>query len=305
MRTTFNGKEINMKITETNKGILLTEQDSFNIGQILECGQCFRFERIEEGHYKITAKNRVLYIKQDGDGILFYPCNKEDFENIWYNYFDLGTDYSEIKAVLSADRVLKEAAAFGSGIRLLNQEPFECLISFIISQNNRIPMIQKVIGNISERWGEKAGDDFLFPTLERLKDSDGISLTECKTGFRHKYITDCLEKLSRGEISLEALKNTDTVTAKEELMKIKGVGSKVADCVLLFSFGRREVFPTDVWIKRVMEYFYFDGKETPVKEIHSFAYEKWGAFAGYAQQYLFYYARTLQINAGKNKQKRK
>ncbi|MCC8097372.1 MAG: DNA-3-methyladenine glycosylase [Eubacterium sp.] len=251
------------------------------------------------------AENKVLYIKQDDNGILFYPCSKNDFENIWYDYFDLGTNYSEIKAVLSEDSVLKEAAAFGSGIRLLNQDPFECLISFIISQNNRIPMIQKVIGNISAKWGEKSGEDYLFPSLESLKASDCESLMECKTGFRHKYITDCLEKLSKGEISLEEIKNMDTAKAKEELMKIKGVGTKVADCVLLFSFGRREVFPTDVWIKRVMEYFYFDGKETQIKDIHAFVADKWGKYAGFAQQYLFYYARTLQINAGKNKQKRK
>ncbi|MCD8159114.1 MAG: hypothetical protein LUD77_09545 [Clostridiales bacterium] len=251
------------------------------------------------------AKNKVLYIKQEGNEILFYPCSKNDFENIWYDYFDLGTDYSEIKAILSKDSVLKEAAAFGDGIRLLNQDPFECLISFIISQNNRIPMIQKVIGNISARWGEKAGENYFFPSLDSLKTSNCESLMECKTGFRHKYITDCLEKLSKGEISLETVKNMDTARAKEELMKIKGVGTKVANCVLLFSFGRREVFPTDVWIKRVMEYFYFDGKETPIKDIHALAAHKWGKYAGFAQQYLFYYARTLHINAGNSKRKRK
>ncbi|MCD8089995.1 MAG: DNA-3-methyladenine glycosylase [Clostridiales bacterium] len=288
--------------------MFISGQNSFEIGQILECGQCFRFEKIEEGHYKIIARNRVLYIKQDEEKICLYPCSAEEFGNIWHDYFDLGTDYDEIKATLSEDSVLRDAIAFGSGIRLLNQDPFECLISFIISQNNRIPMIQKVIGNISAKWGEKTGEDFLFPTLEALKVADCESLNECKTGFRSKYIRDCLDRLSSGEISLNNIKAMDTAEAKAELMKIKGVGTKVADCVLLFSLRRREVFPTDVWIKRVMEYFYFDGKEAPIKEIHGFAAEKWGRYAGFAQQYLFYYARTLQINAGsskENKNKRK
>ncbi len=294
-----------MKISEKDKGILITEQDSFIIGQVLECGQCFRFEKIEEGYYKIIAKNRVLYIKQDEEGIFLFPCTKEEFYGIWYDYFDLGMDYGEIKEILSSDKVLKEAADFGPGIRLLNQDPFECLISFIISQNNRIPMIQKVIANISRKWGEKSGEDYLFPSLEELKEADCESLMECKTGFRHKYITDCLNRLESGEISLKEISSMDTGRAKAELMKIKGVGTKVADCVLLFSFKRREVFPTDVWIKRVMEYFYFDGREAPIAEIHGFAEEKWGPLAGFAQQYLFYYARTLQINTGNSNKKRK
>lgn len=285
-----------MNYFEKADSVIMTAADSFDIEQILECGQCFRFEKLSEKEYRITAKNKVLFIKQKDDTVIFTPCNKKDFEEIWLDYFDLLRDYTYIKNKLSEDPILKEAANFGSGIRLLNQEPFECLVSFIISQNNRIPMIKKVIRNISEKWGEPLDGEYLFPSLESLKASDEKSLMECKTGFRHKYITDCIEKLSSGIISLEAIKTLPTPEAKAELMKIKGVGSKVADCVLLFSFGRHEVFPTDVWIKRVMEYFWFDGKDTPIADIHALAYKKWGDLAGFAQQYLFYYARTLKIN---------
>lgn len=286
-----------MKISEKENCIIMTEQDSFDIEQILECGQCFRFEKTDDKEYKIIAKNRVLTIKQEEDRVIFSHCTKKDFEEIWYDYFDLGRDYTYIKKLFSDDDILRQAVEFGKGIRILNQDPFECLISFIISQNNRIPMIKKVIKNISERWGTACCGEYLFPTPENLKSSDMESLMECKTGFRHRYITDCLEKIDRGKINIEYIKTLPTEEAKNELMKIKGVGKKVADCVLLFSFGRSEVFPTDVWIKRVMEYFWFNGKETSIADIHKLAAEKWGKYAGFAQQYLFYYARTLKINA--------
>ncbi len=285
-----------MKYFEENNIVHLTEQDSFDIEQTLECGQCFRFEKKDEKEYRIIAKGKVLNLKQTDDETILFPCTAEDFENIWFDYFDLGRNYEHVKTILSEDPELKKAIAFGSGIRILNQDPFECLVSFIISQNNRIPMIKKVIKNISERWGKEVGGEYLFPDICSLENSDGASLMECKTGFRHKYITDCLEKLKRGDIKLEELKQKDTETAKRELMSIKGVGTKVADCVLLFSYGRSEVFPTDVWIKRVMEHIYFGDSDRTIGEIHSFAKEKWGKYAGFAQQYLFYYARTLKIS---------
>ncbi len=289
-------KEIIMKYFEKYNTIHLTEQDSFDIEQTLECGQCFRFEKTGEKEYRIVAKGRVLNIKQTEDETVFFPCTASDFENIWYDYFDFGRDYGKIKEAISDDITMQKAIDFGGGIRILNQEPFECLISFIISQNNRIPMIKKVIKNISERWGVEADGEYLFPNVDRLINSDMASLMECKTGFRHKYITDCLNKIKSGEIDLEGLKSKDTETVKKELMTIKGVGTKVADCVLLFSFGRSEVFPTDVWIKRVMEHIYFEDRDEKISDIHSFAKEKWGEYAGFAQQYLFYYARTLKIS---------
>lgn len=286
-----------MNYFEKNGSVVLTGQDSFDIELILECGQCFRFKKIDEKEYRLIAFNRILNIKQTENKIIFSPCTIADFENIWYNYFDLSTDYNAIKKALSGDRVLKEACEFGGGIRILKQDPTECLISFIISQNNRIPMIKKVIENICQKWGCDLGGEYSFPTPKAMKDANQETLMECRTGFRHKYIRDCLDRLLDGGLDLEALRQKDTPALKSDLMQIKGVGSKVADCVLFFAYGRSEVFPTDVWIKRVMEHFYFDSKETPIKEIHAFASQKWNNLAGYAQQYLFHYARTQKIGA--------
>lgn len=284
-----------MKYTEQNNKIIMTEFESFNIMEILECGQCFRFEKKGELFYTIVAYKRVLNIQQFEDRVEFYPCNKEDFEKIWINYFDLNTNYDEIKKELEKDDIVKKAIKYADGIRILNQEPWECLISFIISQNNRIPMIKQVIKNISEKYGEKDGENFLFPNLEQLRKATPEELRECKTGFRDKYILDAIEKIYENKVDFSKYNQYTTEQAKENLLLIKGVGTKVADCVLLFSLNKKDVFPTDVWVKRVMEYFYFNEKDTSIKEIHKFAEEKWGKLAGYAQQYLFYYARSEKI----------
>lgn len=284
-----------MKYIEQNNKIIMSEFESFNIMEILECGQCFRFEKNGELFYTIVAYKRVLNIQQFEDRVEFYPCNKEDFEKIWINYFDLNTNYDEIKKELEKDDIVKKAIKYADGIRILNQEPWECLISFIISQNNRIPMIKQVIKNISEKYGEKDGENFLFPNLEQLRKATPEELRECKTGFRDKYILDAIEKIYQNKVDFSKYNQYTTEQAKENLLLIKGVGTKVADCVLLFSLNKKDVFPTDVWVKRVMEYFYFNEKDTSIKEIHKFAEEKWGKLAGYAQQYLFYYARSEKI----------
>lgn len=285
-----------MKYVQDGDKVILKEFDSFDIEQILECGQCFRFEKISEKQYVIIAKGKVLNILQKGDIVEFYPLTVKEFEDIWIDYFDLNNDYSKIKDKLSKDdEVLKKAIEFAPGIRILNQQPWECLISFIISQNNRIPMIKKVIKNISQKYGEQCENNYFFPTLEQLSKATDDELKECKTGFRSKYILDAIDKVENKSVNLDQFDSLTTEKAKETLISIKGVGTKVADCVLLFSLKRKEVFPTDVWIKRVMEHFYFDDEETSIKKIHEYAKEHFGEYAGYAQQYLFYYARELKI----------
>lgn len=286
-----------MNYIQKNDKIIMTEFESFNIFEILECGQCFRFEKKGELFYTIIAYKRVLNIRQFDDRVEFFPCNIEDFENIWIEYFDLNKDYTKIKNFLKSDPILEKAISYASGIRILNQEPWECLISFIISQNNRIPMIKQVIKNISEKYGDKCGDEFLFPSLNQLKFSTLDELKECKTGFRNKYILDAIKNVDEKIVDFSNFSNLSSDEAKKNLILIKGVGTKVADCVLLFSLKKFDVFPTDVWIKRVMEYFYFNQQDTPIKEIHNFAKEKWGDFSGYAQQYLFFYARSLKIGS--------
>lgn len=291
-----------MKYIEKNNSIILTEYDSFVISQILECGQCFRFEKIDDENYIVIAFNKLLNIYQDGKTIVFKNTNLEEFENIWVKYFDLDRDYNYIKTKISEnDEILQKAVEFAPGIRILNQDRFECLISFIISQNNRIPMIKKVISNISRKYGKYIGtfnneDYYAFPTVDELSVADEAGLMECRTGFRAKYIIDAVERVKKREIILE---NNDMATddLRKMLMTIKGVGPKVADCTMMFSFGRCETFPTDVWVKRIMSELYFDGTEVNLKEIHNKAEELFGDFAGYAQQYLFNYARQFKIGA--------
>lgn len=283
-----------MKYYEEGSKVILEEYDSFDIEQTLECGQCFRFNKLGEKEYVIVAMSKVLHIKQTNERIEFYPTTKKEFEEIWLDYFDLNRDYLEIKKIVSdGDEIMQKAVEFAPDIRILNQDPWECLIAFIISQNNRIPMIKQVIKNISEMYGTKASDYHLFPTLEQLSKADESSLISCKTGFRAKYILDAIKNVSDGNVDFEKLKDYGTDDARNKLMEIKGVGQKVSDCVLLFSMRRGDVFPTDVWIKRVMEHFYFGGEETKIKTIHEFAQNKFGKYAGFAQQYLFHYARTI------------
>ncbi len=291
-----------MKYITKQNDIVLTEYESFVISQTLECGQCFRFECIGEENYIVIAHERILNIYQDGGNIVFKNTSEEEFKNIWIKYFDLDRDYGEIKKKISAnDEILKKAVDYAPGIRILNQERFECLISFIISQNNRIPMIKKVIANISKKYGKYIGsfngeDYYAFPTPEELSLADEAGLMECKTGFRAKYIMDAVQRVINDGIVLED-DATDTDSLRDMLMSVKGVGPKVADCVLMFSFGRCETFPTDVWVKRIMSELYFGGREASVKEIHEKADECFGEFAGYAQQYLFNYARQFKIGA--------
>lgn len=289
-----------MNYYEFENKIILENFTSFKIDETLECGQCFRFNKLSEKEYVIIAYSKVLHIRQLENKIEFFPTTLTEFEEIWINYFDLNCDYDEIKNILSKkDDILKEAIKFSSGIRILNQNSWECLISFIISQNNRIPMIKQVIKNISEKYGTKQNDYYLFPTLSQLSKADETNLISCKTGFRAKYILDAIQNVSSGNVNFESLKTKSTDEAREKLMEIKGVGKKVADCVLLFSMNRRDTFPTDVWIKRVMEHFYFNNEETSIKEIHAFAKDNYGKYAGYAQQYLFNYARQMKIGAKK------
>ncbi|MCL1996265.1 MAG: 8-oxoguanine DNA glycosylase [Defluviitaleaceae bacterium] len=282
---------------EQDNKIIMKDVKSFDIAQTLECGQCFRFYKIDTNLYTIVANKKVLYVKQENTALTLYPCNINEFESFWIRYFDFERDYCEIKKIISeGDKILQEAINFAPGIRILNQEPFECLISFIISQNNRITMIKKIIENLSRTFGEKIEDEYhSFPSPEKLNAATIDEMMVCKTGFRAKYIKDACFKITNQNLILDNLFQLEESAAREELLTIHGVGQKVADCVLLFSLQKHGAFPTDVWIKRVMEEFYFQGKPTSVKKIHEFALNKWGNYSGFAQQYLFNYAKEKEI----------
>lgn len=291
-------------IVEEHNRIILKNMEDFEPKHIFECGQAFRWYVEEDGSYTAVHGGRVVNVKRQGQHIIFSNTNKEDFENIWFDYFDLGRDYSKIKQTLSKDPVLREAIKFGKGIRILNQEPFETTISFIISANNQIPRIKRSIDLISKGFGDYIGKFrdrvyHSFPPAHVLAQADEEDLKESyKVGFRAKYIVESSKMINEGRVDLNSLYELPTDKAQEVLMTLPGVGPKVSNCILLFSFKKVDAFPVDVWVKRVMEYFYFK-KDTKVDIISKFAYEKFGPLSGFAQQYLFYYARELGI--GKKK----
>ena len=281
-------------IEEENK-IILKDIKDFEPQHIFECGQAFRWKLEEDNSYTTIAYGKKLNVKREKGDIILSNTNKEDFDNIWYHYFDLKRDYGKIKKELSKDPTLKEATKFGQGIRILNQEPFEMIISFIISANNQIPRIKKSIELIAQEYGAKNSDYYSFPTAEELSKAKAEDLRElAKVGFRDKRIVETSKMVLNGDIDLNKIFEMNREEGKVELMTLPGVGPKVSDCILLFAFDKDEAFPVDVWVKRVMEHFYLK-EETNVKKIGDHGSRLFGDLAGFAQQYLFYYARELGI----------
>ena len=284
--------------------VILEGVKNFNIKQILECGQCFRWDKVGEMNYIIVAFGKVLEILQEEDKVTFLNTNKEDFEKIWFKYFDLDRDYDAIKAALSFDDTLKSSVEYGYGIRLINQEAFELLISFIISARNSIPSIKKTILKISQRWGNeiqyKGNIYYTFPTPEMLKDATEDEIRETGASFRSKYIVDTVKNVNDdlnnpdGTYNLERIISLSDDECHTVLQAFKGVGAKVADCIMLFSMGKQSAFPVDVWVKRAMMHFY-NAEEGSLNKIRIFGRTKFGQYAGFAQQYLFYYARENGI----------
>ena len=287
-----------MKVSCENNIVTVDGVNDFTLSQILECGQCFHFDKLDEEVYEVVAFGRAVKMEQTDKVLRIYGSSMEDYEGIWKLYLDMDNDYGLIKqSVIKADGALKTAVDEKSGIHILNQDFFETLISFIVSQNKSIPQIKQCVKNISHRFGDEVigynGEAFyVFPDVQRLHDATEEELRECKVGFRAPYIKNATEAVYSGAVTKEKLDELDIAQARELLMTIKGVGEKVANCVLLFGLGRREAFPVDVWMKRIMEQMYFDGKDTKKQDIEAFAVNKFGDLGGYAQQYLFDYART-------------
>jgi N-glycosylase/DNA lyase len=298
-----------MKVIQENKNLIVRGIQDFDIEQTLECGQCFHFVKLDEKEYGLSARNRLLHIKQIGNELILYQTDKAEYESVWKTYFDMDRDYRMIKKqLLSVDNKLGDAIHTMQGVRILKQDFFEMLISFIISQNKQIPHIKKIVAELSEKYGTYLGQIaqhkfYTFPSAQQLSVATEEDLRQCKTGFRAPYICDAVEKINSGIITADFLQGTSIKECEEMLQRIKGVGSKVASCVMLFGLEKREAFPVDVWIKRIMEFLYFEGADTPKETIASFAKERFGAYGGYAQQYLFYYGKTMGLGT-KNKKSR-
>lgn len=282
------------KFNSGSDSVTVSGLSDFIPAQTFLCGQCFRWEQEADGSFTGVAFSKAVNIKQENNSITISNCSPDDFSGIWKRYLDLDTDYTKIKSALAVDEHLKKASAFGGGIRILNQEPFECLISFIISTQNNIPRIKKIINELCRLYGNRislGGKDFYsFPDCHTLASLGEGDLASLNAGYRVPYILDAAGKVASGEIELEKLFSMPTGRAREELMKIKGVGPKVADCVLLFSLQKGDSFPVDVWMQKIMRSLYLDEKAS-LKQIRDFGTEKFGALSGIAQQYLFFYAR--------------
>ena len=301
-----------IKINEDS--IVIEGVKNFKLKQTFECGQCFRFHKISDTNYITVAFERVIELEEDGDNIIIYNSNEDDVKNIWIKYFDLERDYSAIKEELAKDDLLKKSVEFGPGIRILNQDPFEILISFIISARNSIPSIMKTINKISAKWGReieyKGETYYAFPTIDQIKNATLEEIQETGASFRSKYIIDTIANVNKSvEVSkngseeekeeykkydLNYIKSLSDDECHKALQEFKGVGAKVADCIMLFSMEKYSAFPVDVWVKRAMIYFY-GAEDTSLNKIRIFARNKFGKLSGFAQQYLFYYARENKI----------
>lgn len=256
----------------------------FNVGLTLDCGQAFRWSQTENGDWHGVAFSRPLTLRETENGVEFIGVTEEEFEKIWVPYFDLDRDYDALCERFKNDEQLSKAVTECYGIRLLRQEPWEALCSFIISQNNNIPRIKGIVDRLCRLLGEHlGGDDYAFPTPERVAAAGIEGLAPIRAGFRAKYIIDAAQKVANGEIDFEKilLPETSIDEGRDELIKIKGVGEKVAQCTLLYGCGKVDAFPIDVWVKRILAEDYPDGLPECINGTR-----------GIAQQYLFHWKRT-------------
>jgi N-glycosylase/DNA lyase len=271
---------------------------------VFDCGQCFRWIEEEDGSYTGVAYGKVVNVLLSGNKLVISNADKKDFDDLWSGYLDLARDYGKIKEQIDIDGNMHEAINFGRGIRILNQDEWETLVTFIISANNRIPMIRNAVENLSVKYGDKIGEfrgkvHYSFPAPEVLAKARLEDIRSCKVGFRDKYILAAAKHIEDNKDWLYSLKELGYEEASRELKKLKGIGDKVAHCILLFSMEKYGAFPVDVWIKRIMTSLYGDKMEEG--GIGEFAIKSFGSHAGFAQQYLFYYGR--ENNIGKNNEK--
>ncbi len=277
----------NINITFDENSVTVHNVKNFSACDTFNSGQCFRFNKISEGVFAGVAHGRYIEVSCENGDLKIQRSTREDFYNIWYDYFDLAFDYEGCIKSFSFDRTLQKASSFCSGIRILHQDLWETVCSFIISQNNNIPRIKKIIEALSEKYGNLIYTDssgrsyYSFPAADALYSAGEKEIFEMKTGFRAKYIYDAAQRFCDGKVAAEKFESMNTDETINELMTIKGVGPKVASCIALFSLRKYDAFPVDVWVKKILEKYY-----TPQT-----GKEYFGKYAGIAQQYLFYYER--------------
>lgn len=269
---------------------MIKQYENFNLKHIAESGQCFRMNPLDEISFGIVSYGKFLKLTQIEEDKVDFDCSEEDFNNIWLDYFDLDYDYKSIVTKLQTDEddFLRKASEYGYGLRILKQEPFEALISFIISQNKNIPAIKSSIERLSKMYGEEIhvpGSDsiyYTFPSPEKLANASNEDLRKTGLGYRDEYIIRTSRAVANGDIDLNALKHVGHSDAVEALLTLHGVGIKVANCASLYGLHYIDAFPIDTWIKRILNEIY-DNK---------FDIKKYDGYAGIVQQYMFYYMRN-------------
>lgn len=270
------------------EAIELLSPENFEPNMIFDCGQCFRFDKTPSGTYAGVAKGKYIEVEKTGERVIIHGVSESERER-WEDFFDMSLDYSAIGESFAYDKTLSEAYKYSHGIRILHQDEFETLISFIISQNNNIPRIKGIIANLCKKYGKPVFTDasgnthYSFPTPQSIVDAGEQGMRELKMGFRAGYVFDAASKVLDKTIDLESVYSMQTQEALKYLMQIKGVGLKVASCTALFGFRKYDAFPIDVWVKRILEKYY------DVKGDASY----FGQYAGIAQQYLFFYERCM------------
>ncbi|MDE7349038.1 MAG: 8-oxoguanine DNA glycosylase [Clostridia bacterium] len=265
--------------------IIITELEDFDIRHILDCGQIFRYDKLNEGEYGVYSKDKTCLVRQMQDSAII----ESDDPNYFVNYFDLERNYGEIKQRLKGKPFMDEAIEYGHGIRILNQDKWEMLISFIISANNHIPRIKGIIGRLCASLGENMGDYYAFPTPEAMASKNEEFYKSLGAGYRAKYLAVTSRQVADG-FDLDAIDGMDGNTANKKLCTLMGVGSKVADCILLFGYHKQDVFPVDTWIKKVYKDVVGDGVDNN-NVIRRKLIDIYGEYSGYAQQYLFFNKR--------------
>ena len=273
---------------------MLKIKNNFDLKATITCGQIFRFILEEDGSYTVIIKDRVINLKEDNDYIIVESSKEDNLKEIIYDYFDLDRNYEIIeKNILKCDKKLEDALIFSRGLKMIHQDPFETIIAYIISQNNRVPSIANALNLISLNYGEKVifkdKEYYLFPSVDKLKTLSTLDFRNCKVGFRDKYLYEIMRNIENNLLDIESIYNMNSEDSLKYLVSFKGIGNKVASCILLFAYQKFDVYPIDTWVKKFMKEDYNIEGEQNIKK---FTYDTYKEYSGLAIQYMFNYKRN-------------
>lgn len=275
---------------------MIIDVKNFNLHDTVTCGQIFRFDVLDDGSYTVVLSDRVVNLKLDGNSLIVDSNNMDDIERVIRKYFDLDFDYDFInESLISIDPSVKHIIDSCTGLKMINEPKLEVIISFILSANNGVPQIRNSLDNISRMFGEKVvfrdKEYYLFPSLDRLKNASVSDFRSCKAGFRDKYLYLMIQSIVSGDFDLSLIDNMSSDEALKYLMNNKGIGEKVASCILLFGYHRFDVFPIDTWVKKYMKEKY---DLDSVSSIRKFMFDKYSSNCGLIIQYIFHYSRNVK-----------